>query len=236
MWVGNFVTHHTTTEWLIGLAIVLVWAVVAFASVGPMAALTAVAIAMVLHYLAMETGGHVWLWLATAVMLLFVIVAYSTTLHPIGPLSLALGGAMALAYSETIRLNYARRRKAVVDPGVFLGSAIAVAVATLVGIAGVAISLVLSAEAGRSWMWMPIAGLALMTAAYAVALVPTRQAPASSRQRWEPGTRIPPQPVGVDNRSITTISAAPPPPPPTPPVPAPPGAPTATPPSPPPRS
>ncbi|MDH3296572.1 MAG: M48 family metallopeptidase, partial [Acidimicrobiia bacterium] len=206
-WVGNFVTHHTTTEWLVGMAIILTWAVVAFASISPIAALTAVMFAVILHYIAMETGNHVWLWLATAVMLLFVIVAYSTVLQPLGPVVLAVGGAMTLAYNEAIRLNYFRRRRAVVDPGVFVGSIIATAVAAVVGVAGIAVSVLLSAGVGRSWVWMPAAVVTLMTVAYAAALLPARQAPRSSSQRWEPGTRIPPQPLAGGNGSTTPGTA-----------------------------
>jgi len=214
-WVGNFVTHHTTTEWLVGLAIILTWAVVAFASIGPVAALAAVLSAVVLHYVAMETGSHIWLWIATTVMLVFVIVAYNTVLDRLGPTSLAIGGAMALAYNEAVRLSYNRRRDAVVDSGVFIGSVIALVVATVVGIGGVGLSLLLTSQPERSWVWMPAAVLVLMIVSYAVVLLPTRQLSQTNQQRWEPGTRIPPQPIEAQNRATSIAPPPPPPPPPT---------------------
>ena len=208
-WISNFVVHHTTTEWLVGLAIILIWAVIAFASIGPAAALAAVTFAIVLHYVAMETGSHVWLWMATTVMLLFVLVAYASVLNNIGPMALAIGGAMVLIYNESIRLNYNRRRDAVVDSGVFAGSAIATVIATVIGIVGIGASVLLGGQSERNWLWMPAAVITLMIVAYAVTLIPVRQAPPTSRQRWEPGTRIPPRPVSSGPHSLT-----PPPPPP----------------------
>ncbi len=193
-WRANFVNHHTQPEWLLGLAIMLLWAVIAFANSGLIFGAGAVIFGMVLHYVAMETGSHTWLWLATGAVLLYVLVAYSVILSDVGPLALTFGGASALAYNETIRVNYTRRRDASVDPSVFVGSMVAVAVASAIGFGGIGASLLAGGGPERTWLWMPAAVLTLLAVAYLIIIVPTIRAPHNSDKRWVPGTRIPPPP------------------------------------------
>ena len=191
-WMSNFVNHHTHPEWTIGLAIMTLWAVVAFANFGLVAAAMAVVLGVMLHYVAIETGSHVWLWLATGTVLVYCLIAYAVVLEPLGPIALTLGGSSGLAYNETIRLNYSRRRNAVVDRSVFAGSALAVAVASVIGLVGIGASVLLTRTTDRTWLWMPVAVIALIAVAYALVIVPTLRAPHASSQRWIPGTRIPP--------------------------------------------
>ena len=202
-WLRHFVVHHTTLEWLIGLVIMLVWAVIAFASLGLLAGFAAVLFGVVLHFVAMETGSHVWLWFATAAVLVYALVAYSAVLEPLGPLMLAVGGASALAYNESVRVNYSRRRGAKVDSSVFTSSVLAVVVATITGMLGVGLAIILNNQVDRDWLWMPAAVLTLIAVAYALVILPTVRAPEISHHRWEPGTRIPPQPLGTDTRSAS---------------------------------
>lgn len=191
-WRSNFVNHHTQPEWLAGLSIMLLWAVVAFADSGLVFGAGAVVFGVILHYVAMESGSHTWMWLATAAVLLFVLVAYAVVLSDLGPLALTAGGASALAYNETIRVNYLRRRDAVIDPSVFAGSAIAVAVAAGIGFVGIGATVAIGDGTERTWLWMPAAALTLSVVAYLLVILPTIRAPADSDRRWVPGTRIPP--------------------------------------------
>ena len=193
-WRSNFVNHHTHPEWLLGLAIMLLWAVVAFAGGGLIFGAGAVIFGVILHYVAMESGSHTWMWLATSAVLLYVLVAYVVVLEQLGPLALTAGGASALAYNETIRVNHMRRREAAVDPSVYAGSTVAVAVAAVVGLVGVGVTVALNDEAQRAWLWMPAAILTIFAVAYVLVIVPTIRAPADSDRRWVPGARIPPPP------------------------------------------
>lgn len=202
-WLSHFVVHHTSLEWLIGLVIMLVWAVIAFVTYGLIAGVAAIIFGLVLHFVAMETGSHVWLWLATAVVLVYAIVAYNTVLESVGPVALAIGGASALSYNESVRINYARRRNAVIDPSVFASSTISVAIATVTGVVGIGIAVMVSNQIERNWMWMPAAAVTVIAVAYTLVIVPTIRAPQTSHQRWEPGSRIPPQPLGTDARSAS---------------------------------
>lgn len=196
-WRSNFVNHHTQPEWLVGLAIMLLWAVVAFANSGLVFGAGAVFFGVILHYVAMESGSHTWMWLATGAVLLYVLVAYVVLLSGIGPLALTVGGASALAYNETVRVNYMRRRDAVIDPSVFVGSAIAVAVSAGTALIGIGATVAIGDGTERAWLWMPAAVLTLSVVAFLLVIVPTIRVPANSDRRWVPGTRIPP-PDSVD--------------------------------------
>ena len=191
-WRSNFVEHHTHPEWLIGLAIMLLWAVIAFANSGPLFGAGAVVFGVILHYVAMETGSHNWMWLATAAVLLYVLVAYLVVLESVGPLALTLGGISGLAYNETVRINHRRRRDAAIDPSVFVGSATAVAVAAGIGLLGIGAVVAIGDETEQTWLWMPAAALTLIAVTYLLVIVPMIRVPADSDRRWVPGTRIPP--------------------------------------------
>ncbi len=191
-WRGNFVTHHTHAEWLGGLTIMLLWAVVAFADAGLYFGAGAVVFGVILHYVAMETGSHTWMWLATGAVLLYALVAYVALLSDLGPLALTVGGVSALAYNETVRINHMRRRDAVIDTSVFVGSAMAVAVAGGIGLVGIGAAVAIGEGTQRAWLWMPVAALALAAVAYLLVIVPMIRVPANSDRRWVPGTRIPP--------------------------------------------
>ncbi len=191
-WRSNFVNHHTQPEWLGGLSIMLLSAVVAFADSGLLFGAGAVIFGVILHYVAMESGSHTWMWLATGAVLLYVFVAYVVLLSGFGPLALTAGGASALAYNETVRVNHMRRRDAKIDPSVFTGSAVAVAVSTGIGLAGIGATVAIGDGAQRAWLWMPAAALTLSVVAYLLVIVPTIRAPANSDRRWVPGMRLPP--------------------------------------------
>ncbi len=197
-WRSNFINHHTQPEWLLGLTIMLLWAVVAFANSGVVFGAGAVVFGVILHYVAMETGSHTWMWLATAAVLLYVLVAYVVLLDSLGPLALTFGGASALAYNETVRINHRRRRDAVVDPSVFVGSTLAVAVAGMVAFLGIGASVLTDDGPERAWLWSPIAVITLIAVAYLLVIVPTIRAPSDSDRRWVPGDRIPPPPGSID--------------------------------------
>lgn len=191
-WRSNFVNHHTQPEWLVGLSIMLLSAVVAFANSGLLFGAGAVIFGVILHYVAMESGSHTWMWLATGAVLLYIFVAYVVLLSGFGPLALTAGGASALAYNETVRVNHMRRRDARIDPSVFTGSAIAVAVSSGIGLAGIGATVAFGDGAQRAWLWMPAAALTLALVAYLLVIVPTIRAPANSDRRWVPGMRLPP--------------------------------------------
>jgi len=132
------------------------------------------------------------MWLATGAVVLYVLVAYVVLLSDLGPLALTVGGASALAYNETVRVNYMRRRDAVIDPSVFIGSAVAVAIAGAVGLIGIGAIVVIGDDGQQAWLWMPVAVLTLAAVAYLLVIVPTIRVPANSDRRWVPGARIPP--------------------------------------------
>lgn len=174
--------------------IMTVWAALAGLAAGTLGVLLALLVAWFLHGAAVETGSHVSLWLATAGLLILVVVASAVTLDGLHPVLLAGAGATVLAHNELIRLNYTRRRLADVDPEVFRSSSVAITVAGVLAVVGVAAANGLSSGDERSWLWMPVATGALMLIGLGLSLLPTWRAPEASRQRWLPGERIPPPP------------------------------------------
>ena len=69
-----------------------------------------------------------------------VVVASATTLDDLPPALLAAAGATVLTHNELVRLNYTRRRSALVDPDVFQVSAIALTAAGVLAVLGVAVA------------------------------------------------------------------------------------------------
>ncbi len=181
-------------ESMVAALIMTVWAALAGLSAGTIGVVVALAVAWFLHAAAVETGSHVSLWLATAGLLILVVVASAVTLDGLHPVLLAGAGATVLAHNELIRLNYTRRRQAEVDPEVFRSSGLAITLAGVLAVVGVAVANGLATGDERSWLWMPVATGALLIIGIGLSLLPTWRAPEASRQRWLPGERIPPPP------------------------------------------
>ncbi len=186
-------------ESMIGAFIVTVWTVLAGMWGGWVVILLFLLVTLSLHAMAVESGNHVVLWLTTSAMLILIVIASQTVFGGLAPVLLAAAGATALAHNELVRINYARRRNAIVHDAVFQSSALALAGASLIGIVGVALAEVASGGGQRSWLWMPGAVVLLLVIGFALAIGPTRRATEASRQRWQPGDRIPPQPLAPDD-------------------------------------
>jgi len=193
-----FVRHGrllTDPESMVGWFIVTLWCVLAGLEGGVAAMVILLAVGWFVHAAAVESGSHVLLWLATAMLLILVVVASQLTFGGLSPVLLAGAGASALLHNELVRLNYTRRRNALVHEAVYHASGLALAGAATVGIVGVAIIQILATGGQRTWLWMPAAAGLLLLIGFALALGPLRKATESSKERWMPGKRIPPQPL-----------------------------------------
>ena len=199
----SFLVHHVNQlkdpESMIALFIATLWAVFAGAWGGWVVILIFAVIIWTLHVLSVETGSHVVLWLTTSALLVLIIIGSEATFGGLSAVLLAAGGATALAYNELVRLNYTRRRNAVVDESVFVASALGLGGAAGIGIIGVGLAQAFADGQERTWVWMPAAVGALMLVGFALAIGPIRRANEASKQRWQPGERIPPQPLGKDD-------------------------------------
>jgi hypothetical protein len=183
-------------ESMVGAFIMTVWSLLAGMWAGVWGILILLIIGWLLHIAAVESGNHVMLWLATAGLLVFVVLASATFFGGLPPVLLAAAGATALAHNELVRLNYARRRRAVVDDSAFHASGLGLTIVGAMAVVGVAIAEAVSSGTGnRSWLWMPVAVGALMAVGFALAFVPTLRATGASKERYQPGERIPPQPL-----------------------------------------
>jgi len=186
-------------ESVVATLIITVWTVLAGMSSGWIGVLVFTGIGWLLHGVAVESGNHVALWGASAFLLVSILAASGLTFDDFPPVVLTAAGASALAHNELVRLNHARRRRATIDDSVFQASGLAVTLSGLVAVVAVAMADALGRGPERPWTWMPVAVGALMLVGLALAVVPTRHASVGSRQRWRPGERIPPQPLGRDD-------------------------------------
>jgi hypothetical protein len=181
---------------MIGAFIVTVWTVLAGIWGGWVVILILLAMAWTLHIIAVESGNHVVLWLTTSALLMLIVIASQTVFGGLPPILLAAAGSTALAHNELVRLNYSRRRGAVVHDAVFQASALALTGASVIGIVGVALAEIARSGGQRSWLWMPVAVAALMLIGYGLSIAPARRPVKANAERWQPGDRIPPQPLG----------------------------------------
>lgn len=183
-------------ESMVGALIVTVWSALVGMEGGVVGLLFALAIGWFLHAAAVETGSHVALWLSTAGLLIMVVLASAGTFGGLPPALLAMAGTTVLAHNELVRLNYTRRRRAEIDDEVFRASGLAVAAAGILGVIGVVVAQLLGGSGERTWLWMPVATGILMLVGFGLSTLPTRRATEASRQRWNPGARLPPPPTG----------------------------------------
>ncbi len=197
--IASWFVHHgsllTDPESMVGWFIVTLWCVLAGFTGGVLVMVILLAIGWFVHAAAVESGNHVTLWLTTAMLLILIVLASQLTFDGLPPVLLAAAGSTALIHNELVRLNYTRRRNAVVHEAVYHGSGLAMAAAVAIGVVGVALLQIFSSGGQRTWLWMPAAAGALMAIGFALALGPLRKATESSKERWMPGDRIPPQPL-----------------------------------------
>ncbi len=189
--------HFSKPEVIAGSVIITTWAMAATIGAGwlPLV-LVAIGVGLWVHLAAVETGSHIMMWLATALVLGFVVMASAILFVDLTAVSYAMAGVIALGHNELIRLNQARRRQATIDEEVYVKASIGIGMVALVTVGSIAAVELLSGDDGTAWWWMELGIIVLLALAAALTIVPARNAPPSSRDRWRPGDRIPPQPLG----------------------------------------
>ncbi len=201
----EIVGHSLKPETLLGYAIMALWALLAGQAGGWVLIIVLLAIGFGVHAIAIESGNNVMLWLCAVVLVLYALLAWGSFSQDPSPLMLTFAGCTVLLHNQTIRLGDSRRRAAAVDDSTFLAAGLAVAVVTGISIIGTMLAMALfDRSASWSWLWMPAAAFALFAVGVAVAVVPPWRSPRSDRQRWQPGERLPPQPLGSDE-DVTSL-------------------------------
>ena len=192
-------TKLATVESILAALISAMWAFFGFLWAWPVL-LVVLIVAAVLHITAAEHGNHALLWMASAfVMMCMLVAAVSNAvvgLATLAPMPLLFGTLTVLAHNELLRLHIARRRNAALTEDLYVGSAIGMGILALVSVVGVALAQAAEGEGGRSWLWMVGATALLLVTASAITFVPKRITPRGTNHRWQPGERIPPQPLG----------------------------------------
>lgn len=195
-WAIDRARRQSDPESLIAALIATIWAVLASIEFGVLAILVVVGITWMLHGLTVEAGQHSLLWITTGLILMMILVALPVTLGATTPLPTAMAGCTALIYNEAVRFNYTHRRGAAIGRTVAPASGLAVGSAAALALVGVAAADIVDNQRNQNWLWMFAALVALLLVGYAFTLVPGRKAPGTSSERWQPGERIPPQPLG----------------------------------------
>jgi hypothetical protein len=188
---------YLSIEVVLATLVLLVWAAIPAIDLGWIGFLILIAIPLWIHFAAVESGNHLLLWTSTLTMLILAITSLDG-LRSATPVSLSMATLTTLGYNELVRLNHARRRGGTIDDEIYSGSALAMGLVGLVATAGITIAEMLSAGE-RTWLWLPVALVAVLGTSGLVLLLPARRAPSPSRERWRPGDRIPPQPLGRDD-------------------------------------
>ncbi len=182
-------------ESVLGLLLYSVWAVLAGLWTGWIGIVLLLIIGWLLHAGAVESGNHVMLWLSTAVLLTYVVVASEASFGGLPPAVLAVAGTTVLAHNELVRIGYGRRRRAVLHEQVFQASSLALVLCGALAVLAVAITDLVNQGSERSWLWMVAAVAMLFALGLALAIAPSFASNDASRKRWRPGARIPPQPL-----------------------------------------
>jgi hypothetical protein len=201
-WLRDRARRWSRPEVVAGALIAAGWAATGGFAVGggwtvsgslPVAVAAAVGI-VVMHLAAVESGNHTLAWMTTGLVGAAALVTLASLDRDTGPLVYAAAATTTLAHSDLIRVGYARRRRADVDPGIYRQAAAGVVLAGVAGAAAILVAQVMSSGTDRNWLWMPATVGALVLAAAALAVLPVRSAPPSRRERWRPGDRLPPPP------------------------------------------
>lgn len=201
--LSDWLSKLAVPEVFVGLAIVTVWGL-AVSDGSPLAALFSVTILMGAFIIAVRSGMHFFLWVLCLLTILAVAISFGVTIFGswgspvvLGFVAL-LGATSVLALMQTVRAYHARRRGAVVDESIIWTPLIGVGICGLV--TGITLAALVRLAQGppRSWIWVPVATVAVFAAGFALTLLPTRTATDTSDKRWTPGERVPPSPLGND--------------------------------------
>ncbi len=183
-----------TVEFALAGTIMATW-ILATTVRSPILLVTAVLLGGILLVATAESGSHVLLWMGTAMVMLLMVVGGLLFFTEFRPVPLTVGTLTVVAYNELLRLHHARRRGAAIDDEVYQGSAVGLGVLALVSVVAVAAAEALD-SAERSWLWMALAAGLVAGSALLFTALPRRRRSVPGNRRWQPGARIPPQPLG----------------------------------------
>ncbi len=186
-------------ETIVSTIVVAVLGLLAGIGGGIVGMLIVLVVVLAIHMVTVESGHYLMLWLATSMLLLLILLAFATIFPTVPAVLWAVGGAIALAYNELVRINFARRRQAIIDQSVFSSSTIGVGAATLIGMIATGVAQVLGSGSDRNWLWIVLAFFVVSLIGLAIAIVPVRNATAKDKERFQPGERIPPQPLAKES-------------------------------------
>ena len=149
---------------------------------------------VVLVVLVVMSGSHAMVMMAAGYLSLLILIGIAST--DAGNTALAASMSTVLLLMDLLRLNFARRRSAKVDPRLFATTLI---FTVLVAVAAT-LSVAIASIPGRSddelsWLFVPIASIVLLVVAGLFVFLLARKSGTHDKRRWRPGERMLPQPT-----------------------------------------
>lgn len=143
--------------------------------------------------LAVMSGSHVMVNMTLGYLILVELVVLGDLGAGAGVL--ALGMSIPLIMADLLRLNFARRRSASVDPRVFVGTLGFTFIVAIVSTLSIVIGASVAGEGERTWVWVPVMTVPILLLVSAAAIAIARKPGSYDKRRYRPGERMLPQPT-----------------------------------------
>ncbi len=202
---------YTSPAALVTISVMVAASVVGTIGNHPAGMAIVVLLGVALTLITIDTGSHSMLMFSAA--FLVMVLALAVNLLGIdGPLPWTVVGLIVLAFADAMRLAFAGRRNAEVEPAVIgsvlVGFAMVAAGSLLTG--GLVVVLSDSAT-NASWLLVPLALVMAVVGAVGLAVGMGRSPGVHDKRRWRPGERLlaPPREAS-DDPSFTTSLPPPP--------------------------
>lgn len=190
----------------IGALIIAGWSVAMFRNLisvspelGVLGAAFVIMIGWLIHYVALNAGNHLVSWGASAFLTIVVLIGVLNFNPALQTELAAVAGVSVLAYNESLRLSFAQRRDAIVDPRIYFSSGISIAAVGLFSVVGVqaaklGVGIQPTEVDGETLsdgnIWVPISVVVLILAVALALIVPTLGRRRQFTKRIRPGERI----------------------------------------------
>lgn len=196
---------------VVAIAIMVVVSVLATFGTHPIATVAVVLIGVALVMITIDTGGHSMVIFSGAFLLMASALAIAR-MSVGGVVPWAIAGVVVLAFSDAVRLSFAERRSAMIEPAVVRSvvTGLVIVAAGSVG-AGFAIGELATVGSNANWLLVPLALLLAVGGAVGLAVTAGRSPGPFDKRRWRPGERLASPPRNASDDPSFKTSVPPPP-------------------------
>lgn len=181
---------YTTPAASVAIALMVIVSVSATIGSHPAATAMVVLIGVALVMITIDTGGHSMLIFAGAFLLMAMALAIGRTSLD-GPVPWVIAGVVVIAFSDAVRVSFAQRRAAVIEPTVVRGVLVGLAIVAVGSVgAGFAIDALGTIGSNANWLLVPLALLLTVAGAVVLVVAAGRSPGEFDKRRWRPGERL----------------------------------------------